>query len=177
MTAIVVVGSNMVDLAAYCSRFPDDGETLVGTSFLQGFGGKGANQAVMVARLGSDVAFVGRVGGDSRGAEVVANLAAHGVDASRVLVTPDVPSGVAPIWVDERGVNRILVVPGANSFLTASDVEAGLTSVSGAQIVVAQLETPQEATAAAFRWAHEVGAVAILNPAPAAHHSRPSWSR
>jgi ribokinase len=168
MTTIVIVGSSNVDLTAYCDRFPDDGETLVGTSFLQGFGGKGANQAVMMARLGSEVVFVSRVGDDALGAEVVANFTANGVDVSRVLVTPGVSTGVAPIWVDRGGVNRILVVPGANARLSAADVDAGLAGVAGATVVVAQLETPQVATAAAFTWARAAGAVTLLNPAPAA---------
>ncbi len=168
MGTIVVVGSANVDLTAYCDRFPDDGETLAGASFVQGFGGKGANQAVMAARLGAPVAFVGRVGDDGLGAEVVANLRTHGVDTTHVLATEATTTGVAPIWVDRRGTNRILVVPGANGRLTAADVRQALAAVVDATIVVAQLETPQDATVAAFEWAGAAGAVTVLNPAPAA---------
>jgi ribokinase len=168
MGTIVVVGSSNVDLTAYCERFPDDGETLAGTSFVQGFGGKGANQAVMAARLGAAVTFVGRVGDDALGAEVVDNLRAHGVDTAHLLVTGGTSTGVAPIWVDRRGTNRILVVPGANGRLTGPDVQAALAAVTDAAVVVAQLETPQEATVAAFAWARAAGAVTVLNPAPAA---------
>jgi ribokinase len=164
---IVVVGSSNVDLTAYCERFPDDGETRPGTSFVQRFGGKGANQAVMMARLGATVTFVGRVGDDALGAEVLANLTEHGVDTGHVLVTAGTSTGVAPIWVDERGVNRILVVPGANGRLTPDDVTAAVATVAAAAVVVAQLETPQGATKAAFEWARAVGAVTVLNPAPA----------
>jgi ribokinase len=164
---VVVVGSSNVDLTAHCDRFPADGETRIGNSFHQDFGGKGANQAVMAARLGGPVAFVGRVGDDALGASIVANLGGHGIDVDGVIVTPGSSSGVAPIWVDERGVNRIIVVPGANGLLTAADVEAALAGRSAA-VVVAQLETPQAATVAAFAWARATGATTILNPAPAA---------
>jgi ribokinase len=168
MATVVVVGSSNVDLTAYCTRFPDDGETLAGTSFHQGFGGKGANQAVMAARLGVPVAFLSRVGDDTLGADVLANLAGHGVDTTHVVVTPGTSTGVAPIWVDERGVNRILVVPGANGRLSPDDIAAAAGVLSSAAVVTAQLETPLAATLAAFRVARESGAVTILNPAPAA---------
>src|SRR5262249_36846249 len=162
MSTIVVVGSANVDLTAYCDRFPDDGETLPGTSFVQGFGGKGANQAVMAARLGAPVTFVGRVGDDGLGADVLANLRGHAVDTTHVLVTEATSTGVAPIWVDGRGANRILVVPGANGTLTGEDARRALAAVTDAAVVVAQLETPQEATMAAFEWARAAGAVTVL---------------
>ncbi len=167
MGTIVVVGSSNVDLTAYCERFPDDGETRPGTAFVQGFGGKGANQAVMMARLGAAVTFVGRVGDDALGIEVLTNLRGHGIDTSHVRLTAGTSTGVAPIWVDERGVNRILVVPGANGRLTAADVNEAVDGISEAVVVVAQLETPQDSTRAAFEWARRVGAVTVLNPAPA----------
>jgi ribokinase len=168
MGTIVVVGSANVDLTTYCDRFPDDGETLPGTSFAQGFGGKGANQAVMAARLGVPVTFVGRVGDDGLGVEVMANLRGHGVDTTHLLVTPATTTGVAPIWVDGRGANRILVVPGANGTLTGDDARRALAAVTDAAVVVAQLETPQDTTMAALQWARAAGATTVLNPAPAA---------
>ena len=168
MGTIVVVGSSNVDLTAYCERFPDDGETRPGTAFVQGFGGKGANQAVMMARLGAAVTFVGRVGDDALGIEVLTNLRGNGIDTSHVRLTAGTSTGVAPIWVDERGVNRILVVPGANGRLTPADVTEAVAAINEADVVVAQLETPQDATRAAFEWARAVGAVTVLNPAPAA---------
>jgi ribokinase len=168
MGTIVVVGSSNVDLTAYCERFPGDGETRPGTAFVQGFGGKGSNQAVMMARLGAAVTFVGRVGDDALGIEVLTNLRGNGIDTSHVRLTAGTSTGVAPIWVDERGVNRILVVPGANGRLTPADVTEAVAAISEATVVVAQLETPQDATRAAFEWARGVGAVTVLNPAPAA---------
>ena len=165
--AVVVVGSMNVDQVVYCERFPEDGETLVARRYAQGFGGKGANQAVMAARLGARVAMVGCLGDDDLGGATMANLAAHGVDATGVARVAGTSSGVAPIWVDATGTNRILIVPGANAAVTADHVERALGGRS-ADVVVAQLETPQAATSAAFGWARRVGAITILNPAPAA---------
>lgn len=166
---LVVVGSMMIDQITYCSRFPADGETLVATSYAQGFGGKGANQAVMAARLGATVAFVGCLGDDALGDAVVANFATAGVDATDVARAPGLPSGVAPIWVDSDGTNRILIAPGANDALSVDHVSRALVRrTRNAHVVLAQLETPQSATAAAFGWGRGVGAITVLNPAPAA---------
>jgi ribokinase len=164
---LVVVGSMNVDQVTYCQRFPADGETLVADRFVQGFGGKGANQAVMAARLGARVAMVGCLGDDDLGDATLANFASAGVDTGGVTRVAGVSSGVAPIWVDASGTNRILIVPGANGALTAEYVSGALDD-RRADAVVAQLETPQAATAAAFEWARAVGARAVLNSAPAA---------
>jgi ribokinase len=164
---LVVVGSMNVDQVTYCQRFPADGETLVADRFVQGFGGKGANQAVMAARLGARVAMVGCLGDDDLGDATLANFAAVGVDTGGVARVAGVSSGVAPIWVDGSGTNRILIVPGANGALTAEHV-SGVLHDRRADAVIAQLETPQAATAAAFEWARAVGARAVLNTAPAA---------
>lgn len=164
---LVVVGSMNVDQIAYCARFPDDGETLVAHRYAQGFGGKGANQAVMAARLGASVRMIGCLGDDALGDATIANFAAAGVDTTGVARVPGASSGVAPIWVDESGTNRILIVPGANGAVTADHVERQLAEGT-ANVVVAQLETPQAATAAAFAAARRGGAVTVFNPAPAA---------
>jgi len=121
----------------------------------------------MMARLGAAVTFIGRVGDDALGIEVLTNFRRYGVDTSHVRVTARTSTGVAPIWVDERGVNRILVIPGANARLSADDVSQAVASIPDAAVVVAQLETPQVATRAAFAWARQVGATTVLNPAPA----------
>ncbi|CAN5750947.1 ribokinase [soil metagenome] len=166
---LFVVGSMMIDQVTYCARFPADGETLVATRYAQGFGGKGANQAVMAARLGAHVAFIGCLGDDDAGDLVIDNFATFGVDAAQVARVSGVPSGVASIWVDETGTNRILIAPGANHELNADHVTGAFGRRSAAtHAVVAQLETPQAATAEAFRWARHVGAITILNPAPGA---------
>ena len=166
---VVVVGSMNVDQITYCRRVPDEGETLVADRYEQGFGGKGANQAVMAARLGARVSFVGCVGDDALGAETVANLTANGVDTAGIRVVAETATGVAPIWVDEHGANRILIAPGANNALDAAHVRSALDALDHPpDVVVAQLETPQAATAAAFAWAAEHEIVTVLNPAPAA---------
>jgi ribokinase len=164
---LVVVGSMNVDQITYCPRFPADGETLVATRYAQGFGGKGANQAVMAARLGAHVSMIGCLGDDDLGDATIANFGAFDVDTTGVGRIAGVPSGVAPIWVDAAGTNRILIVPGANGALTAEHVADALGG-RHADVVVAQLETPQAATAAAFAWARAEGATTVLNAAPAA---------
>jgi ribokinase len=163
---LVVVGSINVDQLTYCRRFPADGETLVADRFVQEFGGKGANQAVMAARLGARVAMVGCVGDDDLGVAALANLAGAAVDTAGVSRVAGVSSGVAPIWVDGTGANRILIVAGANAALDADHVASALGG-RRAHAVVCQLETPQAATAAAFDWARSVGALSVLNSAPA----------
>jgi ribokinase len=164
---LVVVGSMNVDQTTYCQRFPDDGETLVAERYVQGFGGKGANQAVMAARLGARVAMIGCLGDDDLGDATLANLEAMAIDASGITRVAGVSSGAAPIWVDATGTNRILIVPGANGALTPGHVTSALDH-RRPHAVVAQLETPQAATAAAFACARAVGALTVFNPAPAA---------
>jgi ribokinase len=163
---IVVVGSTMIDLVAFADRLPDAGETLVGTRFLQGFGGKGANQAVAAARFGAAVAMVNAVGDDPNGRAIIANLADQGVAVDDVVVIPGT-SGVAPIWVDGAGMNRIIVIPGTNA-LVAPDLAAAAVRRLRPAVVVGQFEIPQATTSAAFAAAREVGATTILNPAPGA---------
>lgn len=166
---IVVVGSTMVDQIAYCDHMPAEGETRRAHRYVQGFGGKGANQAVMAARMGADVAFVGCVGDDAMGQAIIDNLSSNGVDTSALRVVSGRPSGVAPIWVDDAGANRILVAPGANDALDPAHVLGALGRRSDAPAaVLAQLETPQAATEAAFEWAANRGSTTVLNPAPAA---------
>jgi ribokinase len=164
---IAVVGSLNIDLVTYTSRVPDAGETVLGDRFVMGFGGKGANQAVMAARLGARVSMVGALGDDIYAGMTVDNLIAQGVDAARV-ARVEGSSGVAPIWVEPDGTNRIIVVGGANDAVDPEAAAAAVRSLAGVGVVVGQLEIPQAVTAAAFRAARAVGALTILNPAPAA---------
>ena len=163
---IAVVGSLNIDLIAYTARVPGAGETVIGDRFVMGFGGKGANQAVMAARLGAHVSMVGALGDDVYAGMTVDNLIAQGVDAAHVARVAG-SSGVAPIWVEPDGTNRIIVVPGANDEVDPA-VAAGAVRALRPAVVIGQLEIPQAVTAAAFRAAREVGAATILNPAPAA---------
>ena len=163
---IAVVGSLNIDLIAYARRVPNAGETVIGERFQMGFGGKGANQAVMAARLGGRVSMVGALGDDVYAGMTFENLERQRVDATHV-ARVEGSSGVAPIWVEPDGTNRIIVVPGANDRVDPEAAAAAVRSLQGV-CVIGQLEIPQRVTSSAFRAARETGAVTILNPAPAA---------
>ena len=163
---VVVVGSCNIDQVTYAARLPADGETLMGHDYQVGFGGKGANQAVAAARFGGNVVMVAAVGEDDHGTATIANFEREGIRTDHVVRVPG-PSGVAPIWVDDAGRNRILVVPGANDHVPADLAQRAVVDHRPA-VVVGQHEIPQAVTAAAFRAARAVSATTILNPAPAA---------
>jgi ribokinase len=163
---IVVVGSTMIDQVAYADRLPGDGETVIGSTYVVGFGGKGANQAVMAARFGAEVAMVNTIGDDGHGTAYLEQFASEGVDTTFMRRVPG-SSGVAPIWVDRGGTNRIIVVPGAN-LQVRPEVAAEAVETLRPQVVLGQFEIPQATTAAGFAAARRVGATTVLNPAPAA---------
>ena len=163
---IVVVGSANVDLTTFTDSFPRPGETIFGREFHLGFGGKGANQAVAARLCGARVSMVARVGDDLFGPATVQNFTSRGVDAGRVLITPGVSSGVAPIFVDSSGQNRILVVKGANDRLLPADIDAAAGLLAAADCIVLQLEIPLETVYHTLRFAREHGIRTILNPAP-----------
>ena len=164
---IAVVGSLNIDLIAYTQRVPNAGETLIGDDFRMGFGGKGANQAVMAARLGARISMVGALGDDVYADMTFENLRRQGVDATNV-ARVDGSSGVAPIWVEPDGTNRIIVLPGANDRVDPRGAAEAIRSMTGVRAVIGQLEIPQRVTLAAFRAARAVKATTVLNPAPAA---------
>src|SRR5262249_52154387 len=143
------------------------GETVPGHSVNQGFGGKGANQAVMAARLGAKVTMISAVGEDAWGAAALKNFHEQGVDAAFVRTVPG-PTGNAAIFVDDAAQNVIVVVPGANAQVTAEQVRSAAEVIAKADVVVAQLETPIDATLKAFRVARAALLPTLLNPAPAA---------
>lgn len=163
---VCVVGSTNIDLTFRTPRLPVAGETLAGRSFHLGHGGKGANQAVMAARLGAEVAFVSRVGRDPFGEEALTNLRAQGIDPRFVGRDGERATGVASITVDDLARNCILVVPGANLGLSAQDVRDAADAIRSADAVACQLEVPMEAVTEAFRIARDSGVRTILNPAP-----------
>lgn len=167
---IVVVGSTMMDMVAYVKKVPQAGETVIGDYFALGFGGKGANQAVMAKRLGATVSMINTLGDDVFGESTLANFHEQGIDTTFISRAPGA-SGVAPIWVEPDGTNRIICVPGANNAMTPLQAISALETLKGYQIVVGQLEIPQEVTIAAFEKAREHGAITILNPAPFAQIS------
>ena len=163
---IAVVGSANIDLTTFTDIIPRPGETIFGREFNLGFGGKGANQAVAARLCGADVTMIARVGDDLFGEATIRNLESYGIDASHVRITPGVSSGVAPIFVDSSGQNRILVVKGANDRLTPADVDAAAEVLSRADVIVLQLEIPLETVYHTLRFARARDIPAILNPAP-----------
>ncbi len=165
MVSIAVVGSTNIDMVAYSNQIPERGETVIGKDFAIGFGGKGANQAVMAARLGIKTYMVGAVGDDVFGQSAIKNFTDQGVD-TEYLATVSGSSGVAPIWVDGEGDNRIIVVPGANAKVSVAQVENAINSIKDLKVVVGQFEIPVEVTTAAFAAARKLGVTTILNPAP-----------
>jgi len=154
---IAVVGSANIDLITYTDDFPRPGETIFGREFSLGFGGKGANQAVAARLCGATVAMVARVGDDLFGPATIENFVSRGIDASHVLVTPGVSSGVAPIFVERSGQNRIWVVKGANDRLLPEDVKGAADLLRRADIIVLQLEIPLETVYYTLRFAREHG--------------------
>lgn len=162
---IVVVGSTMMDMIAYVKRAPSSGETVIGDSFSLGFGGKGANQAVMASRFGAKVKMINTLGDDVFGETTLKNFQEQGIDTKYVNRVSGA-SGVAPIWVEEDGSNRIICVPGTNFAMTVPQVQSALSEISEIDVLVGQLEIRQEVTAAAFAAAHARGITTILNPAP-----------
>ncbi len=163
---ITIVGSLNYDLTARAPRFPQPGESLVGSSFSTACGGKGANQAYAVARMGGAAHMIGCVGNDAFGALVLDSLRQVGVDTSGVLLREQVSTGVAVILLDAAGQNAIVVVPGANATLSAADVEQAGDALRNSDAVIAQLETTLEATRQALMIARSAGKLAVLNPAP-----------
>ena len=163
---IAVVGSANIDLTTFTDQFPRPGETIFGKEFHLGFGGKGANQAVAAQLCGAHVSMVARVGDDLFGPATVHNFTAHGIYAGHVHITPGVSSGVAPIFVDSGGQNRILVVKGANDRLSPADVDAAADVLRSCDCIVLQLEVPVETVYYTLRFARQHGIRSILNPAP-----------
>ena len=162
---IAVVGSAMIDLTAYAKVIPAPGQTLEGDLFTTGFGGKGANQAVIAAHCGAEVHFVGKLGRDLFGDSIAENFKKLGID-SEYVERSDTPNGVAHIWVDANGENRIIIIPGANHEIESKKAIEAIESIAGLAVVVAQCEIKQEVTLAAFSAAKKRGCVTILNPAP-----------
>jgi ribokinase len=165
--SVVVVGSSNTDMILRVAHVPMPGETLLGGEFITAAGGKGANQAVAAARAGGRVAFVARLGSDSLGDEALARFREDGLDVSRIFRDRARPSGVALIFVGSDGENSIGVAGGANQGLSPADVGAARGLISGARVLLLQLETPLKTVEAAARIARRAGVDVILNPAPA----------
>jgi len=167
MAHCVIVGASNMDLVSYVPRLPVVGETLHGSKFSTGFGGKGSNQAIMVRKLGVPVSFVTKLGRDAFGTQFLDYFRQLNMDTTHIGVVDGVSTGVAPISVDKDGRNSIIIVNGANDHLLPSDIIPVLSTIRNAQCVVVQLEVKVETSLAALRAAREAGVVTILNPAPA----------
>jgi ribokinase len=164
---IAVIGSANIDLTTFTSRFPKPGETIFGDKFDLGFGGKGANQAVAARLCGAEVFMVARVGEDLFGPATIENFRKQGIDPTYVKQVPGWSSGVAPIFVEPNGQNRIFVVKGANDALKPGDVEAAAEMLKTVDCMVLQFEIPIETVYYAIGFARQHGIRSILNPAPA----------
>ncbi|NEP51873.1 MAG: ribokinase [Moorea sp. SIO3C2] len=167
MKPVIVFGSINMDLVAKTPRLPVPGETLQGHEFFTAPGGKGANQAVAVARLGIPTKIVARVGSDDFGTQLRHSLGVTGVDTDSVLVEEGVSSGIAVISVDQAGENTIIFVAGANGHVNETDVERLSNLLPGAAVLLIQLEIPMSVVLLAAAAAQKVGCPVILDPAPA----------
>lgn len=165
---ICVVGSINMDFVVRAPHLPAPGETVLGGVASACAGGKGANQAVAAARMGAEVSFVGAVGDDGHGRELMRLLRSEGIDASRLAVRDNVATGTGHITVDERtGENTIVVASGANATVSAEEVDAAAALISRADLLVLQLEIPMPAIARAIELAGDAGTAVLLNAAPA----------
>jgi ribokinase len=164
---IAVIGSANTDLTTFTDVFPRPGETLFGKNFDMGFGGKGANQAVAARLCGADVLMVAKVGRDLFGQATIDNFASFGIDTKHVQIVDDAPTGVAPIFVEPNGQNRIIVVKGANDRLTPADVDAAAAELRQVDTIILQFEIPLQTIYHAIRFARANRIRCIVNPAPA----------
>jgi ribokinase len=163
---ICVIGSSNIDQIAYTKNIPADGETLFGDSFQMGFGGKGANQAVMAGLLGADVYMITCLGDDVYKEMTINNYEANNVNTDHIQLVKGA-SGVAPIWVDATGQNRIIVIPGANNEIDAQKAISSIEAIGDISVLVGQCEIPMEVNHEVFQYAKSNSVTTIFNPAPA----------
>ena len=163
---ICVIGSSNIDQIAYTKNIPSDGETLFGDSFQMGFGGKGANQAVMAGLLGADVYMITCLGDDVYKEMTINNYEANNVNTDHIQLVKGA-SGVAPIWVDATGQNRIIVIPGANNEIDAQKAISSIEEIGDISVLVGQCEIPMEVNHKVFQYAKSNSVTTIFNPAPA----------
>ena len=162
---ICVVGSANIDQISYVEKIPSDGETVFGDSYQMGFGGKGANQAVMAGLLGAEVFMICCLGSDVYKDMTIDNFKINGVATDYIQIVEG-SSGVAPIWVDKTGQNRIIVIPGANNLISESKAIESLETIGNVDVLVGQFEISMEVNEAVFSYAFKNGVTTVLNPAP-----------
>ena len=162
----LIIGSSNMDLNIYSERLPKPGETVTEGTFKQFLGGKGANQAVAAVRAGAKTIFIGKIGKDAFGDQMMARLTNEGIDMSYVIRDDEVPSGLAFIMIDKNGENMISVAPGANARLTSSEIQTKSEIIKNAKTLVVQMELPIETIEKIYNIAVQGNVVKILNPAP-----------
>ncbi|MCT8977524.1 ribokinase [Clostridium sp. CX1] len=167
MESICILGSINMDLVLRVNRMVQPGETILSKDYKKIFGGKGANQAVAARRLGANVNFIGQVGRDENGYEILEALKKDNIDVNYIRHSDNSPTGMAIITVDDEGRNSIVVVPGANMDISKQWIREREDIISESRMLISQFETPLEATIEAFRVAKEKGVITVLNPAPA----------
>lgn len=163
---VLIIGSSNMDLNIYSERFPNPGETVTGGTFKQFLGGKGANQAVAAVRSGANTVFIGKIGMDSFGNQMISQLAEDIIDMSHIIRDTEEASGVAFILIDNKGENMISVAPGANLKLSVEEIKAKADVIKNASSLVVQMEIPIETIEEVFKIASEGDVIKILNPAP-----------
>jgi ribokinase len=164
---IAVIGSANTDLIIFADSFPRRGETIFGQRFDLGFGGKGANQAVAARLCGAEVLMIAKVGDDLFGEATIRNFQSYHIDTRHVHIVPGVSTGVAPIFVEPTGQNRIIVVKGANDHLAPADVDAAAGELADVDTIILQFEVPLPTIYHTVRLARAKGVRCIVNPAPA----------
>lgn len=164
---IVVIGSTNIDMIAQVPHLPQAGETVIGGTFAQAYGGKGANQAVAASRVGGKVKFISCVGDDVFGAEVIQHFQKEGLCTDFVFKEKSVATGIALIMVDDKGTNSIAVASGANEKLSPQHIDQARQALAEADIVLLQLEIPLATVIYAIDLAKQMGKKVLLNPAPA----------
>ena len=162
---ICVIGSSNIDQFSYISEFPSSGETLIGDLFETGFGGKGANQAVMAGLLGADVYMISCLGNDIFGDSTINNFIENNVNVDHIQRVK-VSSGVAPIWVNAKGENKIIVIPGANNEIDSNKAKASLQEIENVSYLVGQAEIPMDVNHDVFDYAKQNNITTVFNPAP-----------
>ena len=168
MKKCAVIGSINTDMVARTPRFPAPGESIIGSLFQTEFGGKGANQAIALARLGAETRMAGKVGDDLFGRNYLSHFAAEGVNTDSVGVEAGTTTGIADIWVIDSGENSIVSIPGANAKCDIAWMDAALDALADCEIFLIQLEIPLETVGHALKRLRAMGKTVILDPAPAA---------
>ncbi|MBR5292873.1 MAG: ribokinase [Clostridia bacterium] len=172
MSKIAVFGSMVADMVAKVGRFPAEGETVIGQEFNVYLGGKGINQCVAAKRLGGDVEMIGCICNDDYGKKFLQLMDAESIKHDNVMITDKMPTGVAQIQIDEKGQNKIVVIPAANHVFGLEELSNVIHVLDNSEYALFQLEMRYEVIEQAIKYAHSKGVKIIFNPAPAMRLSR-----